>query len=1117
MPLSGSAVPPPLSTAQGTVLEQEESRSAHSQDDINERSEPSSGRLATHRRDKSSSAASLTAYAQLATYRFGCSHSFVVRFEHGRANIIAEASPSLLLDGEEGFGVDGEVQRQVKVLSLRLVEAHVVDTSNIIANSTRCVIRDFTQDNHYDNQVIHFFAAVPIHDVNKDTIGAVCVVDKTTHPNFGDSEVASMQEIADLVACTIKDSSAEEHHLQAERLINGLTTFVSGQAVPDLEQNYHFQRRPSYLPGIEDLSISERCSVGSPQYTHSQTPATSPNQFFSRTRGRRNSVTVIEGSTVSHSMSRLFSRASALLQKCMQLDGVLFLDATRSNARRFVSPGTARYQSNVSSSCSPSMSDLDILSKDGDSGILSAGLSSAGPWRERVCEPLGCASSESANRGTSQYYISEGLLHDLFAAYPKGTIFDNRTLVDCTSQKCGHLTDAKGSRHHAIILRLVQDIPEARSLLFFPMWNWNTSRWFAGALLWTSDGQRHFGQTDLYYLKAYGDSIVSEAAQMDWQATEKSKSDLLSSVSHELRSPLHGMLASLELLHSTDLQPAQQDMLTMIETCGLTLLDTLNYLLDFTKINNLTSADAKNDGDTETSLAELTCEFDLDTLVEDVADTLYAGHQSLVNASQVAGRYLPSGPTVGLRSAKGTENAKESDHLSVIVRVEPGDWKVRAIPGGWRRIVMNLLGNAFKFTKSGFIEVILARKIERTCGTKRVYALLTITDTGCGISPEYLEHKLFQPFTQENILTEGVGLGLSIVDRLVTNVGGQIDVKSTVGTGTQFEVYIPVEFVDTLVGGASGQEQPESGSVSRVSLVGLNVFSNLKSSGRRLSVDAKRKLSVRSALSNAVLSQPGWTVSFADTLSQAKGDIGIIEESSLAEMDGKQPITTELRGLAILGQCGSNLPIDPVTKELDVVYVPQPLTPRKIIGALHTISSLPEGAPHIGHADSIPSRGRSLSEAFALAKQTESPPVVEETVDEFRASTPKASKTIGLHVLIVDDNDINLKILATFMRRIGCSYETANNGLVALEKYQQSEHRFNYILMDISMPVMDGITSTGKIREYEEENSLPRAAIMAVTGVASATMQQQAFAAGVDDYLVKPLSLRDLKRVMNIA
>jgi CheY-like chemotaxis protein len=103
---------------------------------------------------------------------------------------------------------------------------------------------------------------------------------------------------------------------------------------------------------------------------------------------------------------------------------------------------------------------------------------------------------------------------------------------------------------------------------------------------------------------------------------------------------------------------------------------------------------------------------------------------------------------------------------------------------------------------------------------------------------------------------------------------------------------------------------------------------------------------------------------------------------------------------------------------------------------------------------------------------------------------------------------------------------------VALEKYQQAQRQFNYVLMgrlrplsfmaqltatDISMPVMDGIVSTSKIREYEEENSLPRAAIMAVTGVASATMQQQAFAAGIDDYLVKPLSLRDLKRVMNIA
>lgn len=146
-------------------------------------------------------------------------------------------------------------------------------------------------------------------------------------------------------------------------------------------------------------------------------------------------------------------------------------------------------QSNISSSCSPSMSDLEVLSKDGDSCINSPGLS-AGAWRERVCEPLGWASSGSANRCTSQYSISEGLLHDLFAAYPKGAIFNASTLVDCTSQRCGHDTDARGLRHHTIILRLVQDLPEARSLLFLPMWNWKSSRWLAGALLWTCDIQR---------------------------------------------------------------------------------------------------------------------------------------------------------------------------------------------------------------------------------------------------------------------------------------------------------------------------------------------------------------------------------------------------------------------------------------------------------------------------------------------------------------------------------------------------------------------------------------------------------------------------------------------------
>lgn len=121
------------------------------------------------------------------------------------------------------------------------------------------------------------------------------------------------------------------------------------------------------------------------------------------------------------------------------------------------------------------------------------------------------------------------------------------------------------------------------------------------------------------------------------------------------------------------------------------------------------------------------------------------------------------------------------------------------------------------------------------------------------------------------------------------------------------------------------------------------------------------------------------------------------------------------------------------------------------------------------------------------------------------------------------------------MRKLGTSYESATNGQIAVDKYQQSERRFDYILMgkawleayhqcfsmlttalDISMPVMDGITASAKIREYEQEKSFPPSVIMAVTGVASAATQQQAFDAGINGYLVKPISLHELKRMMNI-
>lgn len=126
--------------------------------------------------------------------------------------------------------------------------------------------------------------------------------------------------------------------------------------------------------------------------------------------------------------------------------------------------------------------------------------------------------------------------------------------------------------------RLRQLLPDARSVLFFPLWDYSKSRWMAGTIVWTRDDHRGFDKEELHYFKVFGSSIVAEVSRIHWTATEKSKFDFISSVSHELRSPLHGILASAELLHTTQLQPVQAEMLRMIETSGLTLLDTTDHL-----------------------------------------------------------------------------------------------------------------------------------------------------------------------------------------------------------------------------------------------------------------------------------------------------------------------------------------------------------------------------------------------------------------------------------------------------------------------------------------------------------------------------------------------------------
>lgn len=174
---------------------------------------------------------------------------------------------------------------------------------------------------------------------------------------------------------------------------------------------------------------------------------------------------------------------------------------------------------------------------------------------------------------------------------------------------------------------------------------------------------------------------------------------------------------------------------------------------------------------------------------------------------------------------------------------------------------------------------------------------------------------------------------------------------------------------------------------------------------------------------------------------------------------------------------------------------------------------------------------RSLSDAFSqdvskmytMSSTMDSPPASRPFPSTITPTSPIRTETgeyFSPRVLLVDDNAINLKLLVVFAKRQNLRYAEATNGLEALETFKSEAHAttpasrpFEFVLMDLSMPVMDGLTSTRQIRQFEAKHALPKSHIVALTGLASAQDQRDASEAGVDMYLVKPVKFADIKRI----
>ncbi|OQE10532.1 hypothetical protein PENVUL_c004G07614 [Penicillium vulpinum] len=1120
----------------------------------------------------------LTALTQLGVYRFGCNRSFVSIIDGESQHVIAEATASISLRNKDIHRPDDGIFLGVNTLDLewgvcphaiRLFTgqdpSQIQDTDNITANQTRNIIRDFTKEDFYKDRsyvlnwpFFRFYAEVPLYSPSGFVLGSYCVVDNKPRTNFGDEDVAVLREIADSITNHLENARIVQYHRRSENLVKGLTNFVKSHSKFDpngsstqgqmeataKKLNSEDLRRLASagnmvgtlesLPTQKDIEVSsaslneKEVSIFSQKisptsnYTLPSSLSDPAEPLSSSVEGTTESL-VPENVPITERIAAIFARASLLLKESLDLDGVIFLDAHR-NDPQFEPP--ERHD------------DWDALPnfETGSAGSRSS------PWgsnanshkdAENYCGSLGqaisCRPAQSNTNTKSQVKVTEELLHLLIKHFPDGHIFnidsrsDPANPVDCANGNPGSPTPNLEIIRQ-IPHRLARQLPEAKSVLFYPLWDWNKSRWLAGTLVWVNGSHRPLGAEDLHYFKAFGDSMISEVSRIHWTASENSKFDFVTSISHELRSPLHGILASAELLHDIPLQTAHRDMVNMISTSGLTLLDTIDHLLDYCKINNLTTTQSLSVTSTEDSSTTLVSDFNLDSLVEEVAVILHTGRTAPRLVSSLTSKTSTATPSFQPIS----HNTRNGDELSVIVNIEQSSsWNIRSVAGAWRRIVMNLLGNAMKWTQAGLVEVSLSQAAAQTETEPRLVHL-RITDTGQGITQDFLKNSAFSPFAQEDALSDGVGLGLSVVHKLVTFLGGHLKMKSESGVGTQVDVYIPAQCPKDHIfakDDASSLRIQRDKDALKACLVGFNGCPDLRETPTGiLSSDAKRMLSVQNTLANVFRVQLGWHIALADSLEKGEGDVAVVEEAKFkAMLNGQSPSTMNsghhFKFFIVLGSTKSsqNYSLPP-----NAILMLQPYGPRRIRETAQTIIDLHKSQAETSDLEApvavspislgtLPPEP-TLSNLPETSKGLSQGPLVELVCPS--PLIPDSPQMNNMNVLIVDDNDINLKILATLMRKLGCSYDTASNGLIALEQVESSSRRYDLILMDLSMPIMDGLVSTSKIRQHEKDHGLQPSRIMAVTGVASDTMQQAAVTAGIDDYLVKPLSLRKLKKLM---